>query len=392
MSKEGLQHFRNYFSAEDPKVFEPMFIAQYLLVPVNTIVKKTLLPWMMKQYEPPTSNPTAILSGEKLLGRKIKAGIYLKYSILVELMQVVKTYGRNPAYNFNTDEKLALIISNSYKEQRNNDKTKMILSMDSFMTVWLLTLPEKFKEWEENYDTWQIADNDDPPLMSYKESPYFPQYLAPIHNTFLFTSDYNLSYELLPKSWNLLQCFKYFLEQNEKWSTKSIEAEFYSSNDINSEAKMPAKQDTSPGSDEEENENEEAKIKDNDESEEKTENAAGFSVAIKQSSDNENDERSFERASSRKRRVTDCYTEQTGKQGQQKKRKSEKQEVYAVKVIKEWGPVLTDTMLQVQNLESIIPPSSENYLEKVQRNLIKMMYFKDELKNGLINFLLNDKY
>jgi hypothetical protein len=204
--------------------------------------------------------------------------------------------------------------------------------------------------------------------------------MAPIHNTYLATSDNTLSYELLPKSWNLLQCFKYFLEQNEKWSTKSIEAEFYPSNDINSEAKMPAKQETSIDSDEEENENEEAKIKDNDESEEKTENAAGFPVAIKQSSDNENDERAFERASCRKRRVTDCYTEQTGKQGQQKKRKSEKQEVYALKVIKEWGPVLTDTMLQMQNLESIIPPSGEDYLEKIQTNLMRMLYFKDELR------------
>ena len=54
LSKEGLQHFIKYFSAEDPNIFEPLFMAQYLLMPVDTIVKTTILPWMMKLYEAPT--------------------------------------------------------------------------------------------------------------------------------------------------------------------------------------------------------------------------------------------------------------------------------------------------------------------------------------------------
>ena len=54
MSKEGLDQFKHFISAEDQQLFDPLFIAHYLLVPVNTIVKNTLLPWMMKTYEPPT--------------------------------------------------------------------------------------------------------------------------------------------------------------------------------------------------------------------------------------------------------------------------------------------------------------------------------------------------
>ena len=43
MSKEGFKLFCNYFSAKDTEVHEPLFMAQYMLAPANTIVKNTLL-------------------------------------------------------------------------------------------------------------------------------------------------------------------------------------------------------------------------------------------------------------------------------------------------------------------------------------------------------------
>ena len=53
LSQEGLLHLISYFSAKDQRLLDPIFIAQYLLVPVNTIVDNHLLPWMMKEYDPP---------------------------------------------------------------------------------------------------------------------------------------------------------------------------------------------------------------------------------------------------------------------------------------------------------------------------------------------------
>ena len=50
-NKNGIIEFKKYLSAKDPQVFDPHFIAQYLLVPINTIVKFCLLPWMMIEYE-----------------------------------------------------------------------------------------------------------------------------------------------------------------------------------------------------------------------------------------------------------------------------------------------------------------------------------------------------
>ena len=49
-SRTGLLQLRTYFLTQMTEVYDPVFIAQYLLVPVNTIVKNTLLPWMMRPY------------------------------------------------------------------------------------------------------------------------------------------------------------------------------------------------------------------------------------------------------------------------------------------------------------------------------------------------------
>ena len=146
MSKEGIRKMRFYLSAEDPKTFEPLFIAQYLIVPVNTIVKKYLHPWMMKAHGPKTSDPnTRIVMSEGYCAKLIKSEIYLKCILLMNLMEIVKKYGRNPNYNFETDEKLNSIRCGEYSDLDNN-KNKDMLAFDGFMTIWLLTLPEKFQE------------------------------------------------------------------------------------------------------------------------------------------------------------------------------------------------------------------------------------------------------
>ena len=141
MSKEGVFELRRFCNAKDLDVFEPLFIAQCLLVPVNTIVKTSLLPWMIKKHIPPTPTPTT-----KHLAKRIKAKVYLRYSLLVELMQLVKKVGRGDLYEFDLNEKLSVIKSGISNDVTTNEKIRQILSFNSFITIWLLTLPKKFKE------------------------------------------------------------------------------------------------------------------------------------------------------------------------------------------------------------------------------------------------------
>ena len=56
---KGISEFRKFLGSDDPQVLDPVFIAQYLLVPVNTIVKTSLLPWMMKTHEALKLKPSA---------------------------------------------------------------------------------------------------------------------------------------------------------------------------------------------------------------------------------------------------------------------------------------------------------------------------------------------
>ena len=84
MSLEGIVQLKKYFSAQDQDVFEPLFIAQYLFVPANTIIKNSLSPWMMEKLGIPLVKKLP----DEEQARKNKAVVFLKYSVLVELMHM----------------------------------------------------------------------------------------------------------------------------------------------------------------------------------------------------------------------------------------------------------------------------------------------------------------
>ena len=226
MSMEGLQVLRNYFTSQDSSVFEPLFIAQYLLVPVNTIVKYSFLPWMKKGIEGSTNKLHNKATSEKLRTNFAKSENFLQYELLKNLMNIVSIHGRDKSYKFEADEKLKKIKEGSYGDQLAGDKTKNIIAFDSFMTIWLLTLPEKFQDW------WQFhkTENNIPRqsyILLYHEVPAFPS-IAPNTQSCLQKNPSKNSYDILPNSWDLRKCYIYFFDQKELWTTKSIEREYES--------------------------------------------------------------------------------------------------------------------------------------------------------------------
>src|SRR5207253_1074627 len=107
-NKEGFLELKKYLVTEDKDLVDPYFIAQYLLVPVNTIVNNYLLPWMMKPWE--NLNLVEKTKNE-YRARSTKAGIFLKYTLLLDLMKIVKRHGRKPVYDFRKDKNLAKILN-----------------------------------------------------------------------------------------------------------------------------------------------------------------------------------------------------------------------------------------------------------------------------------------
>ena len=202
--------FVKYVSAKDSQVFEPLFIAQYLLCPVNTIVIAYLLLWMAEK------NNFQDIPGKKQTNqnyaRKSKSDVYLRYILLVNLLNIVTKYGRNPEYNFEKDAGLEFLLQGEYGVFKQDEKVKQLLALDGFLTIWLITLPEKFKEWYENCNKTNCAATfaaRDIHIMDTMEVPNFPKFEGSKETKMALTYK-AVSYNFLPDSWNLEVAFEVF--------------------------------------------------------------------------------------------------------------------------------------------------------------------------------------
>ena len=76
-----------------------------------------------------------------------------------------------------------------------------MIAINSFMTIWLLTVPEKFKEWYKSWNKLNQGENE-PLAMNLNEKSKFPDCFPVGTNTSLAQNQDILSYEFLPCSWN----------------------------------------------------------------------------------------------------------------------------------------------------------------------------------------------
>ena len=192
-NKKGLLLLKTYLTGKNHQVFDPFFIAQYLLAPVNTIDTKTLLPWMLREYQG--------YKGNKMNGWKIKAPVYLRYALLSELLTLVHKHGNNLDYNFDRDVKLSKILEGKHGLQgARNDQKHITCAIDSFMKIWLLTLPEKFHEW---YDNHKPGSDHSGHLHTYAHmdlfvKPTFPVFDKKVDSTTLYPNPNSKDYRFLP--------------------------------------------------------------------------------------------------------------------------------------------------------------------------------------------------
>ena len=115
-------------------------------------------------------------------------------------MQVVKTYGRTPNFDFDTSNKLKTIKIGQHGDQSITTRKESFISIDSFMTIWLLTLPEKFKEWYEFQNSENKPATPTRAIMSLKDKPKFPKFAKTNLHTHLVKNPNMDSYEFLPET------------------------------------------------------------------------------------------------------------------------------------------------------------------------------------------------
>ena len=121
-----------------------------------------------------THEALKLKSENKYQARTIKAGIFLRYSLLLDLMTIVKKHGRKPDYDFGNDQNMAKILEGSFGTEGKSNKNHVTCAFDSFLTIWLLTLPEKFKKWYEYHNSDSRPRVEGTTMMDINESPKFP--------------------------------------------------------------------------------------------------------------------------------------------------------------------------------------------------------------------------
>src|SRR5688572_28865219 len=94
-------------------------------------------------------------------------------------MQIVYRYGRSPEYKFKNNEQLSKILNGKQGLHGKSSKNHLPLAIDGFMTIWLLTLPEKIKEWSD-FQNKTCTDNSKtyPPAkaIDMNKVPLFPTF------------------------------------------------------------------------------------------------------------------------------------------------------------------------------------------------------------------------
>ena len=201
-NRKGLKLLKTYLDGKNQQAFDPFFIAQYLLAPTNTIVTRTLLPWMLREYQGK--------KGNKMNAWRIKALVYLRYALLSDLLTLVKKYGNNPAYNFDQDVKLSKILNGKHGLQGKNDNKHITCAIDSFMKIWLLTLPEKFQEWYDYHIRAHTGHYERSLYMDLTVTPTFPVFNPDVDSTMLYSNPETKDYSFLPCRWNFCVCFEHF--------------------------------------------------------------------------------------------------------------------------------------------------------------------------------------
>ena len=141
-------------------------------------------------------------------------------------MTIVQRYGRKQNYNFDNDENLLMVLNGPYGPKGNVDRNQFTCAFDSFLTIYLVTLPEKFKQWYD-FHNFGIQDGYEPRIeMDLRTSPKFPFFERECYFTKLYPRPIEgvsmTTFQAIKTCWNALNIIsiklKFGLQDPFYWS------------------------------------------------------------------------------------------------------------------------------------------------------------------------------
>jgi hypothetical protein len=138
-SEEALQIFKDFLDCKDEDIYDPLFLAQMVLSPLNTIVDEVLIP-LARQEE-------VFIAGPKERNKLYKLNMLFRFEILKGMLDILRKYGTEPA--FVKQPLITKLLKNptyGVPALQSSQKNKPLV-ITGATAAFFLTLPEFFAEW-----------------------------------------------------------------------------------------------------------------------------------------------------------------------------------------------------------------------------------------------------
>jgi hypothetical protein len=154
-SLEGLQVLKKFLNSKHEEVFHPIFLAQMVLSPLNSIVDDFLI----RQYEAETE-----IQFTKQMNKKRKLHVLFRFDILCRMLDILGEFGTRPIFEKQSYVS-KLINSKDFGLNATGSREDSPAFVTGFTSAFFLTLPELFKMWvqqkdgdSENVNNYQILE------------------------------------------------------------------------------------------------------------------------------------------------------------------------------------------------------------------------------------------
>jgi hypothetical protein len=213
-SLEGLRVLQKFLNSTHDEIYNPLFLAQMVLSPLNSIIQDVLILEAQDEYE------VSSTTWDKHRNKKSKLLVLFRFDILCRMLDILQEFGSNPTF---TNQKFVskLMQSKDFGLNASSSGNRSSTFVTGFTAAFFLTLPELFIQWKEQKD----GNCKKPEMYKILEFvgeqclwPTFTKSLGVMHSNAKSVTPYSY----LPDTFDLKILFKECLAGNIIWKTVSL--------------------------------------------------------------------------------------------------------------------------------------------------------------------------
>jgi hypothetical protein len=140
-SQEGLQVLKNYLSSDHDDIYDPIFLAQMILSPLNSIVDDTLINMAFEEK--------VLTKDAADRNKKNKLKVLFRFEILHLMLDILQKHGKHPTYHDSQKLVSKLIHDPVHGSAAQGSHQSKSMSITGFTAAFFLTLPEFFNQWRQ---------------------------------------------------------------------------------------------------------------------------------------------------------------------------------------------------------------------------------------------------